>query len=273
MYYFSKSSKGYCHIASNTVCQDFSSAYHDEERTIVSVADGHGGKVYIRSNKGSRFASMAVNKVFSSLSKYSVTHPSEDLEEKIKLSILCEWNRLVEEDCSRNPIKKEETEGLNEDERYELFDNKVRAYGTTLIGAAVIGNKLVVAHLGDGECLLVKNGKIVKPFEEDDDEPVANVTYSMCGDNVISHMNVRILNFDDYDGVLLCSDGLVNPYQNYSNFEASFVRPVFNNVLTTGELGRVGEFVEVLASKAGIGDDVSLAFIMRKRIRKWFYKQ
>ena len=58
--FFTKTSIGYSHVTANKRCQDFSASYSDEERTIVTACDGHGGNAYIRSHLGAKFASKAV---------------------------------------------------------------------------------------------------------------------------------------------------------------------------------------------------------------------
>ena len=67
--YFTKTSIGYSHIKENKVCQDYSASYHDEERTIITACDGHGGDIYVRSHLGSKFASNAVIKVLRELER------------------------------------------------------------------------------------------------------------------------------------------------------------------------------------------------------------
>ena len=67
--YFTKTNIGYLHIKENLPCQDYSSCYHDEERTILTACDGHGGKTYIRSHVGSRYASNAIITVFQELER------------------------------------------------------------------------------------------------------------------------------------------------------------------------------------------------------------
>ena len=58
--FFTKTETGYSHTSNGKRCQDFSASYNDEERTIVTACDGHGGNVYIRSHLGAKFASTAV---------------------------------------------------------------------------------------------------------------------------------------------------------------------------------------------------------------------
>ena len=50
--FFTKTETGYAHTNAGKRCQDFSASYSDEERTIVTACDGHGGNVYIRSHLG-----------------------------------------------------------------------------------------------------------------------------------------------------------------------------------------------------------------------------
>ena len=51
--FFTKTAIGFSHVVENKVCQDFSASYHDEERTIITACDGHGGDIYVRSHLGS----------------------------------------------------------------------------------------------------------------------------------------------------------------------------------------------------------------------------
>ena len=69
------------------------------------------------------------------------------------------------------------------------------------------------------------------------------------------------VNAKDYDGVMLCTDGLVSPYQSYQNFEDNFVKPVFSKIIQTKSQYEVYDLVSSIASKLGTGDDVSLSFI------------
>ena len=124
------------------------------------------------------------------------------------------------------------------------------------------GNRLICVGLGDGGCFLMKNGEIAPAFDEDEDEPVANVTYSLCGEKAFEHMNARIFDMRGLDGVLLCTDGVLGPYQSTENFKRSFVRPVVRRILD-GKTNEVKEFIGDLGLRSGIGDDVSLAMIVK----------
>ena len=263
--YFTKTSIGYSHIKSGKPCQDFSACYHDGERTIVTACDGHGGSLYVRSQLGSKFASLAVMRVFSGLSPHIWRRYSkEDVAEKLKLNILCEWNAMVERSISEEPIRRKETRHLSEQDEFQLNVNGAKAYGTTLNGAMVLGDRLVCASLGDGGVFLIKKDGIYPAFNDgDEEETVANITYSMCQEDAYKHLKTGIFDVSDIDGVLLCTDGVINPYRNIENFNLSFVQPVVK-LAKDEKLSKIDEFVARLGTEIGIGDDVSLGLILNR---------
>ena len=265
MYYvFNKTHIGYSHLKSKKPCQDFSASYKDNERIIITCCDGHGGAQYVRSQIGSKLASDSVLNVFKILNNpFFLEADKNALVEKIKLLILCEYNKLIERELKRRPIRKSELEGLPEDQIDTLRFNPAKAYGTTLSGALVYRNKLVVVSIGDTETLGIKKGELVRIFDNSDD-PAGNITYSMCQEDAYQYLRVDILNIKDFDGILLCTDGLSSPYQSYENFTKSFVRPMVRNVVNTKSLIRVEEDVEKIATDLGVGDDVSLSFILSR---------
>lgn len=269
---FHVTSIGYSHVKSGKVCQDFSSSYSDGERTIITVCDGHGGDVYIRSHKGSKFASLAILRAMLDTESLSFRkYTAEEIEHNLKLNILCEWNRLVREDLTEHSIRKSEVAHLIEAQIESIKQNPSKAYGTTLGGAMLYGNRLVCVGLGDGGCFLIRNGEIAPAFPEGEDEPVANVTYSLCGEKAFEHMNALIFDMRQLDGVLLCTDGVLRPYQSIENFKCSFVRPVVRRILD-GKINEVKSFVCNLGLRSGIGDDVSLAIILKSSTKSKYYK-
>lgn len=268
---FNITSIGYSHIKSKKVCQDHSLSYSDGERTIITACDGHGGDVYVRSQKGSRFASLAILRTLLDTESLSFRkYSAEEIEHNIKLNILCEWNRLVREDLEEHPIRKSETENLSEAQIESLKQNPVKAYGSTMTGAMLCGNRLICVQLGDGGCFLVGKGMTVPAFEESEDEPVANVTYSLCSENAFDHIHASIFDVKALDGVILCTDGILAPYRSVENFKRSFVSPVVRNVLD-GKIGDIKRFVEDLGQRRGVGDDVSLSMILKKTAKSKYY--
>ena len=263
--YFVKTSIGYSHIASGKRCQDFSASYHDGERTIIAACDGHGGNVYVRSHLGSKFACDAAINVLKGIEKTAFyKNKPQVIADSIKLNILCEWNSLVDSHMQKKPIGYKDIADLNDSEVLSLKKSFVKAYGTTLNAVMLMGNRLICVSLGDGGCFLIKNGIAISPFTEDEDEPVANVTYSMCQDDAYKHLNVTVHDLTGYDGAIICTDGMINPYQSMTNFSEKLVAPAVISLLE-GKGRELEDFVTSVGTRLGIGDDVSLGLIVKDK--------
>lgn len=270
--YLNKTSIGYSHIRDKRVCQDFSASYHDSERTIITACDGHGGEIYVRSHKGSRFASDAAIDVLRGLDRSDFfKYTKNEICQNLRLKILCHWNELVENSLEERRVSKRELSALDTEKSEKLKKSPERAYGTTLNAAMIYAGKLVCVSIGDGGIFLIKKGEII-PAVAEDEETVANVTYSLCQEDAYRHIKVEIYDFSALDGALVCTDGLINPYQSVQNFEKSFVKPVCVNLLE-GNYRKIDEFVEAIGKEYGIGDDVSLAIAMKNNTSLRSYKK
>ena len=270
---FNFSNIGYRHIKTKTVLQDYSASYSDNERTIITCADGHGGDLYIRSNLGSKFASEAIISVFKRITKNNIRkNKIEKAITSIRLSILCEWNSLVKQDLAAHRISKGETKHLSEQKRFELSVRPQCAYGTTLTGAMVLGDKLIVVLIGDSECLGIRKGEIVHLFNTDKD-PVGNITYSMCQEDAYNYLKVRIMDISELDGVLLCTDGLSSPFQSYDNLSKAFINPIVHNLNLNHNDTEIKSAIKLIAEKKGTGDDVTLAFILFDHLKDKYYRR
>ena len=270
--FFTKTAIGYSHILQGKRCQDFSASYSDGERTIVTACDGHGGNVYIRSHLGSKFASSAAIDVLREVEKTAFHRNKKDaIIENIRLNILCRWNALAEGHLSKNPIRMSEIGELTDSEILSLRRNPIKAYGTTLNAAMLLGTKLVCVSIGDGGCFLVKSGIVAPAFAEDEDEPVANITYSLCQDDAFSHLLVAVHELSAYDGAVVCTDGMINPYQNLSNFSSGLIAPAIAT-LCAGKSRSLENFVAEVGGRLGTGDDVSLGIVAKDKLSSRIYK-
>ena len=160
---------------------------------------------------------------------------------------------------------------LTEAEILSLKKTPVKAYGTTLNAAMIMGSKIITVSLGDGGCFLVKGGQCVSPFPEDEDEPVANITYSLCQDDAFSHLSVSVHELTAYDGAVVCTDGMINPYQNLSNFSSGLIAPAIAT-LNAGKSKSLEAFVSEVGARLGTGDDVSLGIVVKDKLSSRIYK-
>ena len=259
---------GFSHLHSKKRCQDHSSSYSAPERDIITACDGHGGDIYVRSHRGSRFASIAVTRVLLSLTPSDLR--CDDILDHIRLNTLCNWNELVNRDIARFKLRKYETDELDEQQLKLLKETPVKAYGSTLSGAAVIGGKIVCVSIGDGGVFAFKNGELFEVFDNSD-EPMGNVTHSLCSEDSFEHIRAKILDLNSVDGVLLCTDGVLNPYRTLENFNNAFVKPTVRHLICKQDR-QVSDFIELLGRKSGVGDDVSLAVMLKTTTRECYYK-
>lgn len=261
---FTKTSVGYAHIKNDKPCQDFSSCYRDEDRIILTCSDGHGGDLYIRSQYGSKFASDALLRTFLQVEK-QMLYPSKikSTLDNIKLNVLCEWNALVEQHLKKYPIYKRDVCGLTESDILKLKKNPIKAYGTTLCGTMLFCGKLICVQIGDGGAFLLSKGEATPVFSENDDEQVGNLTYSMCEDDAFTHIKSEMFEKKHFDGVLLCTDGLINPYQNLRNFTENFVKKALKD-MRDKNFGQLEDFIVSFGKKNGLGDDVSLCLWLKE---------
>ena len=263
MKFLTKTSRGYSHIRENTVCQDYSASYHDEEITILTCCDGHGGKLYFRSDKGSKFASDAIIESIRTIDNSNIKLlKSQEFLDKLKFRILCAWNRLVESDLSHNPFKEEELAKFNEDKLFILKNRPEVAYGTTINAVAMIGNYFLLIRIGDGGVILFKDNKFALAFE-DDEESVANITNSICEEDAFKNFQMMIVHKKEVDGVIICTDGLLVPYQSYNNFMKYFILPAKRKLSKQNGEHLIKLKIERIAKKIGVGDDVSVGIILK----------
>lgn len=262
--YYSKTSVGYSHIKAHKPCQDFSACYHDEYRTIVTACDGYDGKINIRSQIGSKLASDSVMRVFSGLTPNIFRRlTSEEVAEKLKKDIIREWNLMVENNLLEEPIGKDEIKALSKREENILAYDGAKAYDTTLNGAMILGNRLVCAGLGGGNILIIKKDGIYPAFNGKAEGQTSDTGCSMCGKDTYKQLKTGVFDLSETCGILLCTDGLINPYRNMENFNRAFIAPM-TKLVEQGRFGDISSFINRLGKKLGVGDDVSLGLIMKR---------
>jgi deoxyhypusine synthase len=94
----------------------------------------------------------------------------------------------------------------------------------------------------------------------------------MCQEDAYKYLKVGIFDFSDLDGVLVCTDGVVNPYQSLENFKEKFMKPICIK-LQEGKQVEIDEFITAMGEKIGIGDDVSLAMAMKTGVSLRGYRR
>ena len=107
--------QGFSHKAQGKSCQDFAGIVRKKGFSIISVADGHGGERYFRSEAGSRIAvevaEAEFQKILINISKRQWLDEKINWEQTIKAlesNIVKEWQNRVEADFANRPLSEEE---------------------------------------------------------------------------------------------------------------------------------------------------------------------
>jgi len=280
---------GGSHIKHGKSCEDSSYKLENTGVSIAVVADGHGDDNCFRSAKGSQLAVACAAKgiqefVKSHESKFSPgflgkkSMPiQEDFEKAVRdlvKHIIALWQIKVEEDYTAHPFLEEELEKADEKHR-KKFEAGIKkdtgeglnkAYGTTLIAAAITPYYWFGIHIGDGRLTaLYPDGSYDQPVPWDE-KCYLNVTTSVCDDNAFEQARSHFSFHDERIppvAVFLCSDGIDDNYPVDGN-EKHLFKLYRTIALTFAEDGFESTYKQLIdlansfATK-GKGDDTSIA--------------
>jgi serine/threonine protein phosphatase PrpC len=185
--------------------------------------------------------------------------------------IVARWQITVEEDYTKNPFTQAELALTDQKHRAEYESEKpgkrlYKAYGTTLIAAAVTADYWFGIHIGDGRfSALYKDGGFDQPVPWDE-RCFLNVTASICDDDAADRARLYFSFRRDRAmpaAVFLCSDGVDDNYP-VDNNEKHLFKLYRTIALTFAEDGFDSTCIQLngLASRfatQGKGDDTSIA--------------
>lgn len=260
-YFTVKKQIGAIHQREKQPCQDACGSFKssDGSTVILAIADGHGDKRHDFSHIGADLAVENAISIMKAASK-DFSNPVA-LEHFIKYDfprlIVRKWRNSVRLDARRRLGKSYFTE------KKQIY---VR-YGTTLMLTAVINDSVYFAQLGDGMMVLINSdGDVEIPFYEDDGLR-GNETFSLASRNASKRWRITQWEAPNADSLLLiCTDGLVNCFQDDSDF-LHFSASLYFTV-------KVHSFSKVIRSlpvwfseytAQGSGDDIAAGLIFFKK--------
>jgi protein phosphatase len=180
------------------VNEDYVDYFTDETKRIYVIADGMGGH-----NAGEIASKLAVENTISYINSLEEL---DDLEESIREAVLDSNMKIFELSSSRNELN---------------------GMGTTLTACLVKGGEMVVAHVGDSRCYVIKDKKISQVTKdhslvqqlldegsitesEADNHPNKNIITRALGTNSTVEVDVIKMDIEGVEKVILCTDGLSN---------------------------------------------------------------
>jgi serine/threonine protein phosphatase PrpC len=240
---------------------------------VLTVADGHGGRRYVRSHIGARYAVRTVEHLLAR-DLLSLLPPADDSLDFSSLKRTCEewlpkvlvrrWRQQVERHASRYP--------LTDAERL-LFDGEqkepplVEAYGATVMAVLCAATFHLYLQLGDGDILTVTDeGAVFRPPLPVDERLIGNETTSLCSSE--GWRNVRFY-FQPLVGappamLLLATDGYANSFVDGAAFEqvgADLLHMIRSEGAAAVEQQLPGWLEQT--STSGSGDDITIALAIR----------
>lgn len=279
LFTFNQTVRGYLHVLRNVECEDYSISFSDEKASFYTavVADGHGAEVCFRSAQGAEIACRITDECFREFAE-SVTSETfcDSRNTQITLrrltdTIAAKWYDRVFDHYKNNPPNENQS---------EKFDPHI--YGTTVIGALMLPEYLVLVHQGDGRCeVFYDDGTVDQPIPWDE-RCQDNVTTSLCDTDVSESFRSIVIDLKKKN-VIACylgCDGVEDAYRDtYDDLGGThgimggvhaFYKDLTCKIIDMGQAAfksQLKEYLETFSksgrfSPSGSGDDVSVAGIV-----------
>ena len=262
---FHMSERGESHLHDGRVCQDSSASFSDECGTVVVVSDGHGGCDYVRSQIGSAMACEAavknIRRLFENISPEAFLAEPDMMLIQLEAAIINDWNESVRSHYEANPFTEEELDCVSEKAgaSYRSGHRIERAYGATLIAAAVTRDYWFGIQIGDGKCAAFDEAGICTQPIPWDEKCFLNKTTSICGSDALRDFR-HFYSEKIPTAVFMGSDGIDDSFKNEEDMY-DFYKTILYAFSISDYTQAVDELKAYLPrlSKEGSADDVSIA--------------
>ena len=217
--------------------EDYVDFYETKEYGIYAIADGMGGH-----NAGEVASKMTVNGVISFIKE--------------------NYNNIDDRE-----ILKKAVESINETVyKYSLTEKELQGMGTTLTACYMTRDKIIISNVGDSSCLGVKSNNIVKitkdhslvqelkdlgsiTEEQAKNHPKKNIITRAIGTVRNVKVDIYDLNKDEYDFLILATDGLTNDVS---------IEEILNIVNGASDYNEACNLLVNLAKERGGNDNISV---------------
>lgn len=251
---------GASHVRKGTINQDrigFCRGDGVAEPLILAVADGHGSAAYFRSHVGAEIAVDVACVELANVCQHSDAATIEGMstnerwlfEDRIARRIVAEWTNRVRRHIDEHPVE-EEAQSLD-----------VRAYGCTLLAAAMFNGRIFALQIGDGDIVACSDDGAPHRLIAADTSLIANETHSLCQKNAATFFRFSYVAASPQSAqlLLMCTDGFSNSFASSEGFLEA-VRDIHGRLpaIERGSLESVLTEWAQTSTDAGSGDDVSI---------------
>ncbi len=206
--YFARK-KGRMHVDNGTVCQDYCLAENiGDDVQVICVADGHGGNVYTKSDKGSFYACTVFVDLVKELKEGNSLWIEEFRKDEFKTNFIKKWKQTILADYKDN------NEDVNEKENEQSI---IRKYGTTFLFTIVTPDYYVIGQLGDGAIVMANKDGQYQLFKRHATK-ISSVTSSMVSNNAEYAFVVDIYERKYFSDILISTDGIYDKLDKGNSF-------------------------------------------------------
>jgi Skp family chaperone for outer membrane proteins len=261
---------GASHIKNGLQCEDYAEKYSDEGVSIAVISDGHGDKNCFRSSRGAIIACEVAIALCRNLCtdvaslEYTNDCQIDELLTTLKKNIIEEWTKRVLTDANENPFCADEMETASEQAKSMYLTGKrlEKAYGCTLVVAAITETYWFGLQIGDGRCVSVySDGVFAEPIPVDEDNCLGNHSSSLCNSNaadLFRHYYSIVLP----QAIFVVSDGVEESFDQMGLYNCfySIVFWILKDGIETAKT-KMNDLLPQI-SEGGSGDDVSLSAVI-----------
>jgi serine/threonine protein phosphatase PrpC len=258
--------QGALHKHKGIQCQDSHKIWVSDNLAVIAVADGHGSESCPFSKTG---ADIAVNVFHAEFQKYYGSKYNlngialmADLRRgctDIARSIDLEWKRRVERSFREQRKRRESADvKTNPADRGQIR----HMYGTTLLGLVLTKDFYFAFQLGDGDILLLNDGRVKGVVKAD--KLLGVETHSLSRENAHENAVTAIGSIGSVKNSLfmLATDGFANSYPSDLAFHKTCLD--YYDVIKEHGTGIVQSHLKEWldeTSKNGSGDDITACFV------------
>jgi len=265
---FGASVRGAAHVRRGVVNQDalLFDAEHPEKPAVLAVADGLGGKKYVRSDIGAQIAVESARDAAFGNMYLRADMGDENLSDTVrhmKTQLLLRWQKAVDAHFAENDFTPNEAAVLDGMD----LPNPRTAYACTLLWAIGYGDMLVLFQCGDGD-ILGFFGDSARELMEEDPNSFGNETLPLSALRDPAEIRHQIVMGDDLPRLItLSTDGVKNSFDDTSPENNKFYTippwiaaeiaqnpdPAHISALLTDQLTKI--------TNGGSGDDVTIGVL------------
>ena len=253
--------RGAAHRAAGLPNQDAVEVRPLDGGMVAAVADGHGHARHFRSARGARLAVSIACQAAADLATRPGGLPAlpDDLRHLLVPDIVTQWRDAVHRDVTAEPFTRAE-------ESVRRGDDATIPYGTTLLVAIGVGERLLLAQIGDGDIVCIRPDGTALLAVPGDPLLDGRHTTSLCSPRAGDSFRVAAVDLTGTAvlGALLATDGYGNA--QVAQVWESVVTAELAGPITTRPLSWMASQLQAQAGQCasvdGSADDTTLALLV-----------